>query len=947
MSNVTEQFKGKFAAALANKKDALAELNGFLKKEVVADSDLVGCFRLYLTAFSQERRAKLDPDTQQRDRAIGYSLWSRTIELASALNGFADLAPFADSTERGEPADARKNLHPPRALTDLPGLSSHWRDLSFSNPVDPRPEIVGKSEKKRKELRDARTMLSPLIDAYRLKEKKSPTLSELLDFDPADDTLRKEFDQIALACDTAWRKSAQAKPTEQAFREVNNAFDRFGAFLKQKATEPLVFFQVLKWVREGAGLKPKRVVGDEKDMSTPSWSIVWHELYLEASFHAFAMAVTKWGLLSVQKAKSFPPEDVAFFLSALKDRREREKLEVRLTRGFFNLQGFIEFNRNRRRNERFAARASLTLLDEIESAKLMNDIAREKGQRPEAIRKRYVRVTTPAEDVFRDRYRVGQSIMDDFTIVWIEPSKVPGQTVVTIEFHHMDCILFRTSEWGLDTLVRNAFYKMLARNAEALKAFLLAYLELLGLIADVLTAGAAGGFRRFVFEFAKERFKEKVLDKGLDAAGIDNPALRALAGAGANLAHVPKRGSRGARAELEGGPDPSAQRAAAIGDRGVTPREWTAAEQAAMRQQGITDLSEFRSKQAGRGGVAQDTPRVTTAPAAGADAPPARASKEGDLDLSAQRTAGIGDRRTSAEWATPAEQAALREQEVADINEFAKKKKAEQGAVVQDVRQATVASAAGAGGGGTSRPTQRVITGTDRGVSVGSRSVSSSRTPTPPPRRPAPNHVPEPHPYTPHPPSQYDIPLLYLFYTRNIKHYPPHVQDMIRKLPAAATGRAATKTDFENIDRAIRKEHTDAANRLAGYGRKAEKPFINSVRANSNEGNRFNSMVTDQKGLSLIGQLKSGGTAEFDSIGFSARQITETKMNLRFKTQDDVLDQMRRQAQFADDWGFSQVRWEVWDPKDVLKTERARLALEQTNPNLAARIEVVNPEAVR
>lgn len=161
MSSVTDRFKSKLKAALAGEK-ARTELNGFLKKKVVSDADLVGCFRLYLTGVTEERRVEFDSDTRQCDRAIGYALWSRTIELASDLNGFADLALFTASTARSDPAGKRANLFPPRELMDLPALFLHWDDLAFSSPVDPRPEIEQKSQKKRQEILDARGMISPL-----------------------------------------------------------------------------------------------------------------------------------------------------------------------------------------------------------------------------------------------------------------------------------------------------------------------------------------------------------------------------------------------------------------------------------------------------------------------------------------------------------------------------------------------------------------------------------------------------------------------------------------------------------------------------------------------------------------------------------------------------------------------------------------------------------------
>jgi hypothetical protein len=210
----------------------------------------------------------------------------------------------------------------------------------------------------------------------------------------------------------------------------------------------------------------------------------------------------------------------------------------------------------------------------------------------------------------------------------------------------------------------------------------------------------------------------------------------------------------------------------------------------------------------------------------------------------------------------------------------------------------------------------------------------------PPRRTPQADAVPE-LPHTPRPPDNYDPAYMRLFYERNRRSgsYPADIEAMIGALPDRNISQAAV----DRIDAAIRQRHTDAANALAGYANKAEKPFVRSVRGGaSNEGARFSSAVTDGKNLSLHGQLKSGGIAEFDAIGFRSKTITETKMNLAMKTDQDVYDQMMRQARFADDWGFTQLRWEVWST-DVVRARRAMEKIRHDHPHLGARIEVVNP----
>src|SRR5262245_16042296 len=218
MSAITEQFKAKVKPAFTSEQ-ARADLNGVIKK-VSTDQDMVECFRLYLTVYSPEARARLDSDARQRDRAIGYVLWLRMIDaLASAINGFADLAPALASATRGEPDAKRKTLYPPKTLAQMPEMVAHWADLAFTNPMDPRPEIEKRSIRKQKEIRDTRGMIAPLVDAYRHKHSESPTLQQLLDFNPADDTLRTPFMAAADMCETLWRQYSSynkrpAKPAE-------------------------------------------------------------------------------------------------------------------------------------------------------------------------------------------------------------------------------------------------------------------------------------------------------------------------------------------------------------------------------------------------------------------------------------------------------------------------------------------------------------------------------------------------------------------------------------------------------------------------------------------------------------------------------------------------------------------------------------------------------------
>jgi hypothetical protein len=184
---------------------------------------------------------------------------------------------------------------------------------------------------------------------------------------------------------------------------------------------------------------------------------------------------------------------------------------------------------------RFAEASQLTHLDEFETVAIANKIAEIKQNSPEQIEKMIVEASS-IWVAFQDKHRVGQQILDSFTIVWTD--QLGQDTRIIVEFHNMPCELFSTNPAGLGDLVQKAFWRKMAELSDQIIRFLLAYLEVLGLVADVISAGAANGFRQMVFEFVKEQMKEKASDAVLNAFHIDNPALQTVAGVGMNLVRI-------------------------------------------------------------------------------------------------------------------------------------------------------------------------------------------------------------------------------------------------------------------------------------------------------------------------------------------------------------------------------------------------------------------------
>lgn len=208
-----------------------------------------------------------------------------------------------------------------------------------------------------------------------------------------------------------------------------------------------------------------------------------------------------------------------------------------------------------------------------------------------------------------------------------------------------------------------------------------------------------------------------------------------------------------------------------------------------------------------------------------------------------------------------------------------------------------------------------------------------------------PNFVPE-FPVLPRAFDRYSDRESIAFYRAHFEEYPVNIQKQIAALP----DRDATRGALESIDRAIRDAHTDEANRLAGFARMSEKPFKNSVKGASNEGGKISSVLTDNKTLTLIGQIRSGGTVEFDSVAFVESRIVETKLSffwrgpgrtVKVKPIAEIQAQMKRQADFIQDWKkWSQVVWEIHDQDSYYLALAIKDQLVAIHPALAALIEI-------
>ncbi len=540
---VPSEFEKRLKRVLKRYKDKSGEdirgLVKFINNSICTEEVLYACLTRYCLSFNPI--SVQDEGQRKLGLSVGYNLFSRSIDLIGILDDTGRLIPDMVKMERTSswwkiPRDMR-----------YPAYLERWLQL----PPEYRRELEQKATKRRREIRDGSILISPLIAAYTRKEQKVPNnMQALLDFHPTDVTFhakfRQSFDQVAQECNLAWKKfhmhsSMKASQLESSMKRLDNAFESFRKYLKEKCSDQLVFFQVLKWIRDGGKwsetikVKGGRV---ETHKSSEPWSSIWHELYLEASYQAYLFAIGKWNILAIQKARSLYGQDRDFFLAAITDPSEHLKLDTRLKWAFKNGQGFIETNRQRRRNEAFARYSNFTYVDEFETIEIQNLIDYYKKQKPEYLKNTYAEIASNYA-VIKGNVRINQSILDSFTIVWIKDGK-DGKKEIIIEFHKMPNVLYKTDEGEVKFLIRKALWTYIAKIASNVIQFMLAYLELVGLAVDVISAGTAGGFRRIAFEFIKEEMKDRATSELLDAFHIKDPVIRAAAQVGVNFLHVPK-----------------------------------------------------------------------------------------------------------------------------------------------------------------------------------------------------------------------------------------------------------------------------------------------------------------------------------------------------------------------------------------------------------------------
>jgi hypothetical protein len=202
------------------------------------------------------------------------------------------------------------------------------------------------------------------------------------------------------------------------------------------------------------------------------------------------------------------------------------------------------------------------------------------------------------------------------------------------------------------------------------------------------------------------------------------------------------------------------------------------------------------------------------------------------------------------------------------------------------------------------------------------------------------------------------------FFKANHDNYPKEVRDLI---DAARPGSAAS---VKKIDFAIRAGQARAGNRALGFPAESQSvqagigpsgrpviepssPFTATTKGHTPlvPGAEFERGATlaasgEPKNLTFTGQTRTTGeTVQIDDFNFASKTPKEIKMPLALKNdprffannQESLIDQMRRQAQFARDWNFSRYMWEMHSAEDLAAAEGLR---DQLPPDLAKWIQV-------
>jgi hypothetical protein len=399
--------------------------------------------------------------------------------------------------------------------------------------------------------RKQRYLLDDLDKAFRTTHGKAPEGDDLQWFDPGPSTSRQEFERLATACEAAWSPKGRrvagvfvmdqfvrtpgAKPQQQsssvaAMQNVRTAFAAFAKFVEAQIKQPIDLFRLLSWASEPENpyLQLRVRHAPNVPVASRAWSAVWPELYQDIATRGLYVALSGWHIDQMRGPRNYVGKDLQFVLAKLKG-RGRALLDRRLPESSKAPKPFAAAQDGRRRAKVWGDVKGLEIVDELQAEVLMKEMLRDFEEHAKAVLSRKIYIHS-SKDIYRGWYWIYQNVSDAFTIVWIP--RGAASSLAYVEVPAIPGIMFkaRGDRVGLEGLIEDKLFSVLAENAAALTQFLLAYLMVVGYVIDVITAGATGGLRVVVLRFIEERIKDKIISEGLQIAGIDNPWVQTLAG---------------------------------------------------------------------------------------------------------------------------------------------------------------------------------------------------------------------------------------------------------------------------------------------------------------------------------------------------------------------------------------------------------------------------------
>jgi hypothetical protein len=517
--SIARDFRSAFERLLKKGKDPTPVMK--VINRIQLRSELTACLDIYCALFTPDMKLATRGQFEYA-RSTGYALFLRATQIATDTNGLAQVVlmlPLLSNLP--ESADRPAIVYAKRwALLDERDQQLLALYASKAVADQQTPKTV------------ERSLMSVLRQAYFDKHREPPErLDQLLGFSFADGPGKTKFMALAEACAVPWRfRRPYAKiSVKDALAALDAAFDALEKYLDETIREPIDLLRIMAWARE-----------------SPTIS---EEIYLEAVQRGQELGITRWKITGMLKAKTFVGEDAEFVYAPLKD-PARDLLRYRLAAAFKDRKAFRAAHRARRRATVNGNLKGIQILDELELLDRAKIIKADWTSRPLDAANRFT-MHHDTRAVWNQKYWMHQSVLDMFTVIWIEPGPYPWLRRALIEVHGLPGFAFFASPGDLSELNQEAFYRELARNANALAAFMLAYLQALGYIFDAMTAGMSGGIRHIIFEFATELLIEKATDTALDVAGIENPWIKAAVGFGVNFVPRPKAGAAKVRTPEE------------------------------------------------------------------------------------------------------------------------------------------------------------------------------------------------------------------------------------------------------------------------------------------------------------------------------------------------------------------------------------------------------------